>query len=430
MPQAEKNRLLVDLALRGLNVVRLKGGDTAFFGGSAEEAESLAAAGVRVVVIPGVTAASAAAAASCLPLTDRSASSWVLFATGHGASSESIPVPWEEIAGLRGGTIVIYMGLANLDGIVGPMLAGGCAPDTPCMVVQGASTGMQRIETSTLSDVVEDCRKKQLKPPALVVVGQVVRHRTRAGTSSMPLSGKRVLVTCCAQDMEATCEALRNRGAEPLPYPTFKFEHHPNPDAWLRFSTIASSGGWCAFAGRHEVQVFADALLRYRLDWRSLSRLRFIVFGTDADAALLQTGIQADVKFPAIGDGLSRKELNQDDRAIPANLVLPSNIIRIDRSEWAEVLELELMRAEPAAWEPHWPQEVQNNPPDIILFSNPASAAGYVKILGSSIAHCIAQNSRIIATDEATAKKAIRLNLPCIVDAEFLRSPIQPDSTR
>ena len=79
MPQAEKNRLLVDLALRGLNVVRLKGGDTAFFGGSAEEAECLAAAGVRVVVVPGVTAASAVAAASGLPLTDRRGASWVVF---------------------------------------------------------------------------------------------------------------------------------------------------------------------------------------------------------------------------------------------------------------------------------------------------------------------------------------------------------------
>jgi uroporphyrinogen III methyltransferase/synthase len=290
------------------------------------------------------------------------------------------------------------------------------------MVVQGASTGMQRIETSRLDDVVADCRRKQLKPPALVVVGQVVRHRTSSGTLLMPLSGKRILVTCCAQEMEAVCEILRNRGAEPLPYPTYKFEYRHDPESWVRFSAIASSGGWCAFAGRHEVQSFVSELLRHNLDWRSFSRLKVVAFGSDAEAALLRTGIRADVGCPAMQKGLSRINLNPDDGAIPPNLVLASNTIQIERSEWAEVLELELIRAKPAVWEPHWPQEVQNNPPDIILFSNPAAVAGYVKILEPSIAHGIAQNSRIIATDEATAMEAMRRNLPCIVDVEFLRS--------
>ena len=160
MPQAQKNQLLVDLALRGLNVVRLKGGDPSFFGGSAEEAETLAAAGIKCVVVPGVTAASAAAAASGFPLTGRRGVSWVVFATGHGSAQESSAAPWEQLAGLGGGTIVVYMGLANIDRIVNQLLAGGQCKDTPCMVVQGATTGSQRILDSKLSSVVADCRRE------------------------------------------------------------------------------------------------------------------------------------------------------------------------------------------------------------------------------------------------------------------------------
>ncbi len=422
MPQAEKNQLLVDLALRGLNVVRLKGGDTAFFGGSAEEAQCLTAAGVRVVVVPGVTAASAVAAASGLPLTDRRGASWVVFATGHGSSSEPIPVPWQEIAGLRGGTVVIYMGLANLEEIVHQMLAGGCPADTPCLVVQGASTGTQRIETSKLNQVVEDCRHKQLKPPALVVVGQVVQHRTLACPPLQPLSGKRILVTCCPQEMESVCAILRDRGAEPLPYPTYLLEGCQDAEIWTRFAAIASAGGWCIFASETEVQTFVLALLRNSLDFRSFGKLKIAAFGAGAKSALLQKGIRADISYPSPQQKLSLRDLNWGGELIPANLVLISKEVQIDASEWTEIMEMTLVCAKPATWEPHWEQEVQNNPPELILFNNPAAVDGYVHILGQAAAHSLALKSRVIVTSETTAQAARRSSLPCIVDEKFLQA--------
>ncbi|MBN1567191.1 MAG: uroporphyrinogen-III C-methyltransferase [Acidobacteria bacterium] len=422
MPQSEKNRLLVDLALRGLNVVRLKGGDTAFFGGTAEEAECLAAAGVRVVVVPGVTAASAVAAASGLPLTDRRGASWVFFATGHGSSAEPTPVPWQEISGLRGGTIVIYMGLANLEEIVKQMLAGGCAAGTPCMIVQGASTGAQRIETSTLIDIVEDCRRKQLKPPALVVVGQVVQHRAYACKPPMPLAGKRILVTCCPQETEAVCAVLRDRGAEPLPYPTYLFEECDDAEGWTRFSSIASSGGWCAFSSAPEVDAFTRALMHHGFDLRSLGKFIIAALGPGVEGELLRIGIRADVAFPFLPQKLALRDLHRGGDSTPANLILISEGMQIDRSEWAEVIELKLRCAKPAAWEPHWTQEVLDNPPDIILFRNPAAVAGFVEILEQETAYSLVVRSNVVVTDEVTAASARRCNLPFVVDTEFLQS--------
>jgi hypothetical protein len=114
--------------------------------------------------------------------------------------------------------------------------------------------------------------------------------------------------------------------------------------------------------------------------------------------------------------------LNRGDAATPANLVLISKEMQIDASEWAEIMELKLVCTKPAAWEPHWEQEVQNNPPDLILFRHPAAVDGYVTILGQEAAHGLAMQSRIVVTDEVTAGAAQHRNLPFVLDAEFLQS--------
>jgi uroporphyrinogen III methyltransferase/synthase len=290
------------------------------------------------------------------------------------------------------------------------------------MVVQGASTGAQRIETSKLNQVVEDCRHKQLKPPALVVVGQVVQHRTLAGTPLQPLAGKRILVTCCPREMESVCAILRDRGAEPLPYPTYRLEDCQDTETWTRFAAIASAGGWCVFASETEVQTFCLALLRNNLDFRSLGKLKIAAFGAGAKSALLQKGIRADISYPSPHQTLSLSDLNCGAESIPANLVLLSKEMPMDASDWEEIIEMKLVCAKPAAWEPHWEQEVQNNPPELILFNNPAAVDGYVHILGQATARSLAMQSKVIVTSETTAQAARRSNLPFIVDGEFLQS--------
>ena len=138
MPQSQINELLVALSRRGLRVVRLKGGDPFVFGRIGEEAAYLSAAGIPVVMVPGVTAASAAAAMSGFSLTTRQESSWIFIATGHPAEDSSTPVPWDQVAVLQGGTLVVYMGIARLSRIVDQLIDSGMAPDTPAVVVQAA----------------------------------------------------------------------------------------------------------------------------------------------------------------------------------------------------------------------------------------------------------------------------------------------------
>jgi uroporphyrinogen III methyltransferase/synthase len=274
LPQQKINELLVALARRGMNVVRLKGGDPSIFGRSGEEADYIAEAGIPVVTIPGVTAASAAAAMSGFSLTKRHSSSWVFMATGHGAEAASVPVPWDQVAALPGGTIVIYMGLAKLEQLVSDLLCGGLAPETPAMVVQAASTGIQASVEAPLASLSLECKRQGLVPPALIIIGEAIHSRaSKTGSAPAPLKGKRVLVTSPQPMTTHFCALLRKEGAEPLPYPTVRFSRVNDVEGWPHCLEAIREKTLCLFAGDLEVDCFLDLLPAHGLDLRSLHRV-------------------------------------------------------------------------------------------------------------------------------------------------------------
>ncbi|TDC66382.1 uroporphyrinogen-III C-methyltransferase [Micromonospora sp. KC207] len=172
--QEEINRILVDRALAGAFVVRLKGGDPYVFGRGGEELLACAAAGVPVTVVPGVTSSIAAPAAAGVPVTHRAVAHEFTVVSGHVApDSPASLVRWDALAGLRG-TLVILMGLKNLAAITETLTAYGRPADTPVAVVQEGTTGDQRSLRSTLGAVAADVVAVGLRPPAVVVVGDVV----------------------------------------------------------------------------------------------------------------------------------------------------------------------------------------------------------------------------------------------------------------
>ncbi|WP_229403475.1 uroporphyrinogen-III C-methyltransferase [Micromonospora okii] len=172
--QEEINRILVDRALAGAFVVRLKGGDPYVFGRGGEELLACAAAGVPVTVVPGVTSSVAAPAAAGIPVTHRAVAHEFTVVSGHVApdSPDSL-VRWDALARLRG-TLVILMGLKNLAAITATLLAHGRRAATPAAVVQEGTTGGQRVLRSTLGAVAADVAAEGFRPPAVVVVGDVV----------------------------------------------------------------------------------------------------------------------------------------------------------------------------------------------------------------------------------------------------------------
>ncbi|ROP29687.1 uroporphyrin-III C-methyltransferase/precorrin-2 dehydrogenase/sirohydrochlorin ferrochelatase [Couchioplanes caeruleus] len=172
--QEEINRILVEKALDGKVVVRLKGGDPFVFGRGGEEALACAKAGVPVTVVPGVTSSIAAPALAGIPVTHRGVAHEFTVVSGHvPPESDQSLVDWAALARLRG-TLVILMGLKNLPKIAEKLLAEGRPGDTPAAVVQEGSTSAQRVLRSTLGEVAAATAAAGLRPPAVVVIGEVV----------------------------------------------------------------------------------------------------------------------------------------------------------------------------------------------------------------------------------------------------------------
>ena len=173
MPQEEINALLLNLARKGHQVLRLKGGDPFVFGRGSEEAQYLVHHGVRFEVVPGITSAAACSAYAGIPLSHRGMARSVRLVTGHCSTDQPLDLDWRGLVDPQT-TLVIYMGLANLAQIRRELLAAGMPPATPAAFVENGTTPRQRRVLTTLEDLVRDQRRHAVRAPALIIIGAVV----------------------------------------------------------------------------------------------------------------------------------------------------------------------------------------------------------------------------------------------------------------
>lgn len=175
MSQEDINDILIDRARRGRFVVRLKGGDSFLFGRGGEEAAACAAAGVPVIAVPGVTSALAAPAGAGIPATHRGVAQDVHIVSAHvPPGDERSTVDWSGLA-RAGGTVVVLMGVGHLESVTDALVSHGRSADTPVAVVQEATLPGQRTVTGTLSTIAASARSAGVRPPAVVIIGEVVK---------------------------------------------------------------------------------------------------------------------------------------------------------------------------------------------------------------------------------------------------------------
>ena len=177
VPQNKTNTILLELVQRYDCVVRLKGGDPFVFGRGGEEAHFLKTLGISVEVVPGLTSGIAASAYMGIPLTHRSAASAVTFVTGHeGNNKEHQSVDWKGLANASD-TLVIYMGIYNLDYIVKELLSSKLSSSTPVAVIQQATVRGQRYLKSNLSLIISEVEKRKFESPSIIIVGSVINYQ-------------------------------------------------------------------------------------------------------------------------------------------------------------------------------------------------------------------------------------------------------------
>jgi uroporphyrinogen III methyltransferase/synthase len=295
LPQEAINALLVEKALAEKVVVRLKGGDPFLFGRGGEEAEALAEAGVPFEVVPGVTSAIAAPAYAGIPVTHRDHTSTFAVVTGHEDPTKAdSSVDWQKLA-TGVGTLVLLMGVGNLPQIVAKLIEHGRDARTPVAIVQQGTEARQKTVTGTLADIVERAREADIKPPAVTIVGEVVRLREKLRWfDTKPLFGKRVLVTRSREQASALSQRLRELGAEPLEYPAIEIappkDIAPLDEAIARLSTY----DWLIFTSANGVRALLDRMNEKRMDMQALVRPKIAAVGPTTAQALATYGLRVD----------------------------------------------------------------------------------------------------------------------------------------
>ncbi|MEW6235042.1 MAG: uroporphyrinogen-III C-methyltransferase [Candidatus Omnitrophota bacterium] len=293
--QDEINEILVREAKAGNAVVRLKGGDPFVFGRGAEECVYLRQCGVEFEVVPGVSAAAAVPAYAGIPVTCRDLSVSFTAITGHECESKGgAQVDWADVARLKG-AIVIFMGVLNLRKIAAELVRGGKPASTPAAVIRWGTCTYQKTVTGTLETIADRVERAGLRPPALVVVGEVVRMReTLNWFETRPLFGRVILLPRARSQKSRLAALLAEMGAEVLELPAAAHELIPLPDRLEEMARQALDFDWILFPGAESVKSFFTALDGIGRDARSLARLRIGALGEETAEALRSFGVRAD----------------------------------------------------------------------------------------------------------------------------------------
>lgn len=293
--QDEINRLLVEKASAGRTVARLKGGDPCIFGRCAEEAAVLADAGIDFEIVPGVTAAIAAAGYTGMMLTDREYSSQVVFVTGHeAAGKKQSNIDWAWLAKFDG-TIVFYMAMSNLDFIVRQLVENGMEKETAAAVVADATLPTQRTARASLQLIAEKCNREQIGPPAIVVIGAAAGSDTRFDwLAKKPLFGKSIVVTRDARGNADFAAKIVQEGGNPIQFPTIKIEPLTQTSKFLQALAEFTEYDWMIFTSANGVTVFFECLRSLEKDCRVFGAAKIAAIGDGTAAKLRDFGIRAD----------------------------------------------------------------------------------------------------------------------------------------
>lgn len=296
MSQDNINSLIVSKAHQGLNVVRLKGGDPFIFGRGGEEALELVKAGISFEVVPGVTSAIAVPAYAGIPLTHRDFTATVAFITGHeDPAKETSRIAWDKLAtGI--GTLVFLMGVGNLPKIAASLVEHGRSSDTPVAVIRAGTVPGQRTLTGSLGNIADKAQKEHIKPPAIIVVGDVVSLRKELNWfEERPLFGKRIVVTRAREQASDFLACLSELGAECVEFPTI--EVIP-PSSWKELDRAIGnleSYQWIVFTSVNGVKYFFDRLEDSGQDVRKLKGIRIAAIGPKTADAIHGKGVKPDL---------------------------------------------------------------------------------------------------------------------------------------
>ncbi len=296
MPQEEMNRLLVECAAKYDCTVRLKGGDPYVFGRGGEEGIALREASVNFEVVPGISSAIAGPAAAGIPVTHRGICTQFTVFTGHegqGKTESQLDIPGIAAAS---GTKIMLMGMSRLRETMSALMAAGQSGATPAAAVQWAATARQKYVCATVDSLADAVDEAGLGAPAVVVIGDVVSlSPVLDWRSSLPLAGKRIVVTRTREQAGELSWQLTALGADVMELPTIRIAPPSDKRDFAEAVVDSPHYDWLVFSSPNGVKKFFQAFFAVYEDIRELGGARLAAIGSGTAAELKKYGLMVDV---------------------------------------------------------------------------------------------------------------------------------------
>src|SRR5579883_2730970 len=377
--QEEISTMLIERARMGWTVVRLKGGDPFIFGRGGEEIEALAAAGIPFEIVPGVTTPLGVAAYTGVPLTHREHTSAVTFVTGHNVEA----IDWSKVGASE--TVVLFMGLMNFPAIAKEMIARGRSGKTPAMAVRWATRPDQQTIVGTLEDL--PARLASMKPPATIVIGEVVALRGRFNWfERLPLFGTRIIVTRDRRQAAELADPLEALGAEILPVPVIEIREPADPRPLDGAIARLDSYDWLIFTSVNGVKHFIDRLDRSAADLRAL-KAKICAIGPATAAAVQSLHLKID-KIPeeyvaeSLVEAFASEDLNGRRVLLPRAAVARDLVPLELRRRGARVDVVEAYRTALPENTADRAREALSRNPDWITFTSSSTVTNFIEAAG------------------------------------------------
>ncbi len=389
--EEEIDELLVRKAREGKRVVRLFGGDPFVFGRGAEEAEALHTAGVPYEVVNGVTSSVAAPAYAGIPVTYSGvASSFAVIEGREDPDAPASPYNWAKLA-TAVDTLVLVAAVDNLARISAALLRHGRPASTPAAVVGWGAYARQETITGTLENIAEKVAHSGLQPPAVIVVGEVVRLRERLRWyEDRPLFGKRVLITRSRRQAPALRRLLREEGAQVLELPALEIVETTAPEIIERVVAALADGqyAWAVFTSANAVDLFFRHLEACGRDARVFGTSKICAIGTEAADALARRSIRPDVvrdesEADEAAGILASKGIGRRRILLPRAGTTRKELIAALRKHGAEVEEIPLyVMAIPRQPDRESLGYLRRSEVDIVTFANSTAVTNLAGMLG------------------------------------------------
>lgn len=413
IPQNKINDLIVEKAQLEKRVVRLKGGDPFVFGRGGEEALSLSKAGISYEIVPGITSAIAAPAYAGIPITHRGVSQSVSFITGHSAREDNLPEEWSCLAG-SSGTLVFLMGVHNLKEITHQLIAGGRHAETPIAIIEQGTCAHQRTITGTLANILE--KSRQIQPPAIIIVGEVVKLREALRwydrPATCPLLGltigiaqpfiynqtgsdKNILPgsSSPANRLDLLSRKLSLLGALPVQMYTTRLKPTNKLDELHSFIQLLAEShssnwniDWILFDSRNAIDFFFDQVSSLGFDLRILSKSKIGAIGEEAALRLQELILMPDLILSGENELLTANQTAALNRQnifyIRSERILES---LGDISQETKVNEISIYETETQEMSASSLESLRIGNIEILIFSTPSSVYGLEQSLQNGL---------------------------------------------